>query len=133
MQTVQKLFLFFALVSLAIACSDAAPPPPMTWQVAIVRVQRNMGLRMMAQIRSAPHPAAARELLAPAITLLIRGQLYKEARRLAGTAINAFPTDPLYRQLLAEAYQATIDAGLGSERTLRKMAHERERARQLSQ
>lgn len=103
----------------------------MTWQSTMVRVQRDMGLRMLTRIRAAPQPAGAKELLAPTISLLIRGQLYKEARRLAGTAINAFPTDPLYHQLLGEAYRAMIAAGQGGRRTEKKMHHEFDRARQL--
>lgn len=127
-------FLLVAVVFLLTAClGPSTPTPPVTWQAMMVRIQRDMGLRMTSQIRAAPHPAAAKELLAPAIRLLIRGQLYKEARRMAGTAINAFPNDPIYHQLLGEAYQATINAGLGSARTQRKMEYEFERAHQLSQ
>ena len=125
--------MFLAAVELTACLGPSAPSGPMTWPAMMVRIQRDMGLRMTAQIRAAPHPAAAKELLAPAIRLLIRGQLYKEARRMAGTAINAFPNDPIYHQLLGEAYQATINAGLGSARTQRKMDYEFERARQLSQ
>lgn len=50
------------LAALATACADlAAPPAPMTWQAAMVRVQRDMGLRMLARIRAAPQPAASRD------------------------------------------------------------------------
>lgn len=133
MQRFQKLLgLMLVAVGLAACLGPSTPPGPMTWSVMMVRVQRDMGLRMTAQIRAAPHPAAAKDLLAPAIQLLIRGQLYKEARRMAGTAINAFPNDPVYHQLLGEAYQATINAGLGSARTQRKMDYEFDRARKLS-
>lgn len=133
MQRFQKILsLMLVAVGLVSCLGPRTPPGPMTWQTMMVRVQRDMGLRMTAQIRAAPHPAAAKELLAPAIHLLIRGQLYKEARRLAGTAINAFPTDPVYHQLLGEAYKATLDAGLGSARTQRKMDYEFDRARALS-
>lgn len=126
-----KIFFLLGILMMVGACQPP-PPTPMTWPQMIVRIHRDMGLRMMIQIRAAPHPAAAKELLAPAIRLLIRGQLYKEARRLAGTAINAFPSDPLYHQLLGEAYQATLNAGLGSARTQRKMEYEFNRAQELS-
>lgn len=125
--------LIIAFMVLSSACTELTPPTaPHTWQTMMVRVQRDMGLRMLGQIRSSPQPAAAQPLLAPAITLLIRGQLYKEARRLAGTAINAFPNNPLYHQLLADAYRATIEAGEGSRRTEKKMHYELERVQQLS-
>lgn len=126
-----KHLLVGAAVAIAVTACSSPPQPPMTWQVAMVRVQRDMGLRMVSRIRAAPQPAAAKDLLAPAITLLTRGQLYKEARYLAETAINTFPNDPLYHQLLGEAYQATIVAGQGSRRTEKKMRHEWERAREL--
>lgn len=117
---------FLALIGVATIACQSAPPPPNAWAAMMVRVQRDQGLRMLSQIRSSPQPAEAKALMAPAIVLLMRGQLYKEARRLAGTAINAFPTDPQYHQLLAEVYQTTFAAGLGSQRTLQKMHHELE-------
>lgn len=127
-----RIFLAaMAMLSAGIACQPASPTP-MTWPSIVVRVQRDMGLRMLDRIHAAPQPAAAKDLLASAISLLIRGQLTKEAQNLAGTAINAFPADPLYHQLLGEAYQAAIAAGQGSYRTKKKMRHEFDRARELS-
>lgn len=103
----------------------------MTWHEIIVRVNRNAGLRMLAEIHAAPQPASAKALLAPAITALTRGGLYKEAQHLAGMATNTFPTDPLYHQLRGEAYQAGVAAGDTSSRTQNKMRHEFERAQEL--
>lgn len=119
------------LIFLAAMACQSAPPPPNAWAAMMVRMQRDQGLYLLSQIRSAPQPAEAKDLMAPAIVLLTRGQLYKEARRLAGTAINTFPTDPQYHQLLAEVYRAMLDAGLGSARTEKKMRHELDLATQL--
>ncbi len=125
-----RKFMAIVMVSTVAAC-HSAPPGPMTWSALITRVQRDTGLHMLAQIHAAPQPAAAKELMAPAISILIRGGVYQEAQNLAVMAVNTFPTDPLYRQLLAEAYQAGIAAGDTSSRTQKKMHHELERAEQL--
>lgn len=97
----------------------------------MMRLSQRQAFSLLAKIHAAPQPAAAKELLAPAIRLLIQGKLYKEAQHLAGTAINTFPKDSLYHQLLGEAYQAAIAAGYSSSRTEKKMQREFELAHQL--
>lgn len=88
------------------------------------RARRDGALMLLSRIKAAPQPAAAKSLFSPAILLLTESGLYRESSKLAGSAINAFPREPLYHRRLAEVYVASLEGDYARERIVKKALHE---------
>lgn len=91
---------------------------------AAARARRDGALLLLNRIKAAPQPAVVKSLFSPAILLLTDSGFYREARKLAGSAINAFPREPLYHRRLAEVYVASLEGDYSRERVVKKALHE---------